>query len=87
MGKIERLRKRWIGNIQQEKNQPVQLALRTLPPLVYGEDHAYGIPLTGSGTEESINSLKRDDLVNWHQDWIRPSNGTLFVAGDTTTRL
>ena len=81
---IERLRKRWIGNIQQEKNQPVQLALRTLPPLIYGDDHAYGIPLTGSGTEESINSLTRDDLVKWHQTWIRPSNGTLFVVGDTS---
>ncbi|MEJ2385641.1 MAG: pitrilysin family protein, partial [Xanthomonadales bacterium] len=81
---IERLRKRWLASIEQEKNQPVQLALRTLPPLMYGDDHAYGIPFTGSGTEESINSLTRDDLVNWHQTWIRPSNGTLFVVGDTT---
>ena len=81
---IERLRKRWIGNIQQEKNQPVQLALRNLPPLIYGEGHAYGIPFTGSGTEESIASLTRDDLVDWYRTWIRPSNGTLFVVGDTT---
>jgi zinc protease len=81
---IQRLRKRWLANIEQEKNQPVSLALRTLPPLMYGEDHAYGIPFTGSGTEESINSLTRDDLVGWHQTWIRPSNGTLFVVGDTT---
>ncbi len=81
---IERLRKRWLGNIQQEKNQPVQLALRNLPPLIYGEGHAYGIPFTGSGTEESISSLTRDDLVDWYQTWIRPSNGTLFVVGDTT---
>lgn len=81
---IERLRKRWLASIQQEKNQPVQLALRNLPPLLYGDDHAYGIPFTGSGTEESISSLNRDDLVNWHQTWIRPSNGTLFVVGDTS---
>jgi len=55
-----------------------------LPPLIYGEDHAYGIPLTGSGTEASIASLTRDDLENFHRTWIRPSNGTLFVVGDTT---
>ena len=79
-----RLRKRWIEGIRQEKNEPVQLALRTLPVLMYGDGHAYGIPFTGSGTEESINSLKRDDLIAWHQTWIRPSNGTLFVVGDTT---
>jgi zinc protease len=81
---IERLRPRWISTIQQEKNQPVGIALRNLPPLIYGEDHAYGIPLTGSGTEESIASLTRKDLVGFHQTWIRPSNGTLFVVGDTT---
>ena len=81
---IERLRKRWLANIEQEKNQPVQLALRTLPPLIYGDDHAYGIPFTGSGTAASITSLTRDDMVGWHQTWIRPSNGTLFVVGDTT---
>ncbi|MEL0138683.1 MAG: insulinase family protein, partial [Halieaceae bacterium] len=81
---LARLRKRWIAGIGQEKNQPVQLALRTLPLLMYGDDHAYGIPFTGSGTEESINSLTRDDLIAWHQTWIRPSNGTLFVVGDTT---
>lgn len=81
---IDRLRPRWLANIAQEKSQPVQLALRNLPPLLYGEGHAYGIPLTGSGTEDSINSLTRDDLVNFHRTWIRPSNGTLFVVGDTT---
>ena len=47
---IDRLRPRWIGQIKQEKSQPVQLALRNLPPLLYESDHAYGIPLTGSGT-------------------------------------
>ncbi len=81
---IDRMRPRWLAGIAQEKSQPVQLALRNLPPLLYGEGHAYGIPLTGSGTEESINSLTRDELVNFHQTWIRPSNGTLFVVGDTT---
>lgn len=81
---IDRLRPRWLANIKQEKSQPVQLALRNLPPLLYGEGHAYGIPLTGSGTEESINSLTRDDLADFHRTWIRPSNGTLFVVGDTT---
>jgi len=81
---IDRLRPRWIAKIKQEKSQPVQLALRNLPPLLYGSDHAYGIPLTGSGTEESINSLTREDMQSFHSTWLRPSNGTLFVVGDTT---
>jgi zinc protease len=81
---IDRQKPRWLARIAQEKSRPVQLALRTLPPLLYGENHAYGIPLTGSGTEASIQSLTREDMQSFHATWIRPSNGTLFVVGDTT---
>ncbi len=81
---MDRLRPRWLANITQEKAQPVATALRLLPPLIYGEDHAYGIPLTGSGTEASITELSRDDLIRFHQNWIRPDNATVFVSGDTT---
>jgi zinc protease len=81
---LDRLRGRWIAGIGQEKAQPVQLALRTLPGLLYGEDHSYGIPYTGSGTEAAITGLTRDDLVKFHSDWIRPDNATIFMVGDIT---
>ncbi len=81
---IERLRPRWLSNIAQEKTQPVNIALRTLPALVYGQDHAYGLPLTGSGTEAAISALTRDDLQAFHRTWVRPSNGQIFVVGDVT---
>jgi zinc protease len=81
---LERERKILLARIQQEKAQPVASALRLLPPLMYGEGHAYGIPLTGSGTEDSVKAIQRDDMENFHGQWIRPSNATIFVAGDTT---
>ncbi len=81
---IERLRKRWVVSIAQEKSQPVQLALRTLPPLLYGEGHAYSLPYTGSGTVASIESLTRDDLVKFHSNWIRPDNAKMVIVGDVT---
>lgn len=81
---IEKLRARWIAGIEQEKADPVQLALRVLPPVMYGEGHAYGVPFTGSGTIASINSLTREDLLNFHQTWMRPDNATIFVVGDAT---
>ncbi len=81
---IEKLRSRWLAAIEQEKASPVQLALRLLPPEIYGEGHAYGVPFTGSGTEESIAGLTRDDLVSFHENWLRPDNATIFVVGDTT---
>lgn len=81
---IDRLRKRWLVNIQQEKANPVQLALRTLPGLLYGDDHAYSVPYTGSGTAKSISSITRSDLVAFHQNWLRPDNATMVVVGDVS---
>ncbi len=81
---IERLRGKWLARIQKEKAQPRTLALRILPPLLYGKDHPYGIILTGSGDEASIQALKREDLLAFHQQWIRPDKATILVAGDIT---
>ena len=81
---IDKLRGRWLAGIEQEKANPVQLALRMLPPEIYGDGHAYGVPFTGSGTVESINSLSRADLQKFHNTWLRPDNATIFVVGDTT---
>lgn len=81
---IDKLRTRWLAAIDQEKASPVQLALRELPLEIYGADHAYGVPFTGSGTKASITSLTRDDLVGFHETWLRPDNATIFVVGDTS---
>ncbi|GJL90378.1 M16 family metallopeptidase [Hyphococcus sp.] len=81
---IDKLRSRWLAAIEQEKAAPVQLALRLLPPQIYGEGHAYAVPFTGSGTVSSINSLTRADLTSFHSKWMRPDNATFFIVGDTT---
>jgi zinc protease len=81
---LERLRAQTVATIAQEKSRPRSIALRLLPPAMYGDGHAYGIPLSGSGTEASIATINRDDLLGFHRSWIRPSNGRIFVVGDTT---
>ncbi|MGY0505903.1 M16 family metallopeptidase [Luteimonas sp. e5] len=81
---IDRVRAQWIASIAQEKAQPSAVAMRVLPPLLYGEGHPYAIPFTGSGTEEAINALTRDDLLAFQREWLRPENATLIVVGDTT---
>ena len=81
---LERLRRQRLAGIQQEKTQPVGMALRLFPKLLYGDDHAYSLPLTGSGTEESVGQITRESLVNYHQTWFRPNNATMIVVGDTT---
>ncbi|MFZ5661137.1 MAG: M16 family metallopeptidase [Pseudomonadota bacterium] len=81
---MERVRAQWIAGIKQEKARPQTAALRVLPPLLYGEGHPYAIPFTGSGTEESIASLTRADLVDFHRNWLQPDKARIIVVGDTT---
>jgi zinc protease len=81
---IERLRQTVLARIAAEKTQPMALALRELPPLIFGQAHPYGVPFTGSGTEAGVRSVTRDDLVAFHERWLRPDNLRIFVTGDTT---
>jgi zinc protease len=81
---LERLKRLQLAGIQQEKNDPTSMALRLLPELLYGEGHAYATPMTGSGTEQAVSAMKRDDLVAYHSTWFKPNHATLVVVGDTT---
>ena len=79
---LERIRNQKLAQIQQEKNQPFGIALRVLPELLYGESHAYSLPLTGSGTEESVMQIDRQSLINYHNEWFKPNNATMIIVGD-----
>ena len=72
-----------ISQIQREKTTPMSMALRIFPALIYGEGHAYSLPMTGSGTEEAISTITRDDLLAFHDTWFKPNNATMIVVGDT----
>ena len=79
---LERIRNQKLAQIQQEKNQPFGIALRVLPELLYGKSHAYSLPLTGSGTEESVMQIDRQSLINYHNEWFKPNNATMIIVGD-----
>jgi zinc protease len=81
---FKRQQKLQLAAIQREQNTPVQMALRVFPGLLYGPGHAYGNPLTGSGTTASVSKMTREDLVKFHDVWFRPNDATLIVVGDTT---
>jgi len=81
---LERLRKQRIAQIQREKADPVGMALRVFPRVVFGEGHAYANPWTGTGTEASTAKITRADIVKFHQTWFKPNHATLIVTGATT---
>ena len=71
-----------LAQIGQEKASPNALALRVLPAILYGANHAYGSP--ASGTETTVPTISREDLIKWHADWFKPGSATVIVTGDTT---
>ena len=83
---LERVRVQQLTRIKSENNQPQGIAVRRLPPLLYGNAHPYGGPQTGSGYAETVATITRADVANFHQSWIHPAKAEIFVVGDTTLK-
>ena len=79
---IDRIKKQTLASIVQEENRPAAIAYRNIGKLLYGENHPYGKPLTGSGISETISDITRDDVIAVHSRAINPTNLTFSVAGD-----
>ncbi|GAA0487182.1 pitrilysin family protein [Parasphingorhabdus litoris] len=78
---IERIRVQQLTAIDREESNPRSIATNALPPLIFGDAHPYGRGLSGNGTKESVAAITRNDLVNFHQSWMRPENATIFAVG------
>jgi zinc protease len=83
-GDVKREQKLVLSAIEREQSTPQTMAYRVMPALLYGENHPYGNPFTGSGTSASVSKMTRADLVKFHDTWFRPNNSTMIVIGDTT---
>ncbi len=79
-----RLQKQTLAAIAREKTEPNAMAMRVFPGLLFGPDHAYGNPLTGSGTEAGVSRLTTADLRKYYETWVKPNNATMIVVGKTT---
>ncbi|WP_353208733.1 pitrilysin family protein [Sphingorhabdus sp.] len=83
---LERVRVQQLTRIKSENNQPQGIAVRRMPPLLYGKGHPYGGPQTGSGYAETVSAISRDDVVNFHTSWVHPAKAEIFVVGDTSLK-
>jgi predicted Zn-dependent peptidase len=81
---LERVRVQQLTRIQAENNQPQGIAIRQLPPLLYGKGHPYGGPQTGSGYPETVATISKADVAAFHQAWVHPAKAEIFVVGDTS---
>jgi zinc protease len=79
---FDRLKKDHLDNIEREKSDPFGMALRVFPKVLYGQGHAYGNPIRGSGYEATVKSITPEEIQKFYNTWIKPNNATLVVVGD-----
>ena len=76
---VERLRGQRLSGILQQKDRPATVASLLLQRTLYGIDHPYGSDI--GGTEKSVRSISREDLVRFWRTYYRPSGAVLLVSG------
>lgn len=79
---IELERRLAIQDIRSQQEKPFTLAFNQIRELIY-EQHPYGRSVLGR--EETISSLSRQDLVEYHQTYFRPDNIVISIAGRVTS--
>ena len=79
---VERLRGQQLARIQSELTNPQAIALRALPPILFGDKHPYGISFTGTGDIATVSNVTRDEIVGFHHQWFRPEKATFYVVSD-----
>ncbi|MEL6495182.1 MAG: pitrilysin family protein [Cyanobacteria bacterium J06623_7] len=78
---VELERKLTLQGIRSQKEQPFNVAFNQLRQQMYPQ-HPYGISVLG--TEESVKTLTRQDLQNYHQTYLRPDNLVISLSGRIT---
>lgn len=76
---VERQRQQALSGLKVAAQDPDNVASQVIDRLIYGF-HPYGLP--GSGTPESLASLARQDVVDFHRQFFVPNNALIAVVGD-----
>jgi zinc protease len=70
-----------LAGIKRKQEDPGEVAGEAFAALVFGS-HRYGRPV--EGTEASVSTITREDLVRFHQANYRPNKAILAVVGDVS---
>lgn len=78
---IERTRKNFLAQIERRLDHPDVFASNAFSQYLYGS-HAYAHPAIG--TEKSVRSLKKKNIIQHYLRFYRPNNTLLAVVGKIT---
>lgn len=76
---IERQRQQLLSNIRVNYDDADYLATAVFQRVVFGM-HPYGLP--NEGTPASVQGMKRDDLIHFHDTFYSPGSALLAFSGD-----
>ncbi len=70
------------GSLKQREEDPSFAASKAFKKAVFG-DHSYGRQV--EGTPESLDHIKREDIVTFYSEYYAPHNSIISVVGDIKT--
>lgn len=76
---LERVRREYLTDLRRSKDDPAAVAEHLAYGLAFSRDSGYGHPI--EGTETTLSSLTREDVVKHFQNTYGPSHATIVVSG------
>lgn len=76
---IEKVRTQILADIKSFWDEPTLFACQLMSTIIF-KGHPYSKDILG--TEESIKSIKRDDLIECYKNFISPSGTKIALVGD-----
>ena len=78
---LERVRAEVQSAIKADEDNPRRVAAKAFNAELFA-DHPYGRPVEGDA--DSVATITRTDLSDFHHDYYRPNNAILSLVGDVT---
>ncbi|MFQ5579101.1 MAG: M16 family metallopeptidase [Nitrospiria bacterium] len=76
--KLTLAKNRALEGIRRRNDRPSSIASREFWKQLYGADNPYA----RESTEETVKSIQREDLVDFHEKYFAPNNVMIGVTGD-----
>lgn len=81
-GEVAKLRGETLTELHEARSNTQWVADYEFHKAMYPAGHPYHRPT--DGTEETVATIKRSDLVRFHQTYYRPDATTIAIVGDIT---
>jgi len=82
---FETLKGRTLSELAESKESPESQATRMFYHTIYPPGHPYYQPTVAQAQQE-VQSITRDDLVNFYKTYYRPDTTIIVIAGDVDSK-